>query len=125
VWSVATWILAVAIGALGASAARSAWRARELAARGVLSAHFRWHRRGWTAAVAGVIVSFAAASAAGFAAVAGVDPGQKAALLQANIDATMFAPPFVAAALAQAASGLTLFWLGWRHGHLSREHGGA
>src|SRR5690348_13719026 len=98
-WSAATWRLALATMLLGASAARSAWRAQELASRGRLGAHLRWHRRGYAAAIVGLLFAFASASVGIFADVAGVDPSQKRALLQAGIDTVISRPPFMAASI--------------------------
>ena len=120
-WSAVTWCLTLAIVALGASAARSAWRAPELASRGRLGAHFRWHRRGYAAAIVGILLAFASASVGVFADVAGVDPSQKRALLQGGIDTTISRPAFMAASFAAGLSAISVFWLGWRHGYVSRD----
>jgi hypothetical protein len=123
-WSIATWCLAVAILVLGASAARSAWRAPELASRDRLGAHFRWHRRGWAAAVVGVLAAFVSAIRGTFMASADVDPSRKATFLQAGIDATFSAAPFVATGVAWSLSVIALLWLGMRHGRFSKDREG-
>jgi len=120
-WSAAAWCLAVAVVALGVSAARSAWRARDLASQDRLGTHFRWHRRGWIAAILGNIGVVGSGYVGSFAAVAGADPSRKAAILQAGLDATLYAPPVIAVSAALALSGICLFWLGLRSGYLTRR----
>ena len=120
-WSAVTWCLAAAVVALGVSAARSAWRARELASQDRLGTHFRWHRRGWIAAVVGNIAVVGSGYVGSFADVAAADPSRKAAILQAGIDATLYAPPTIAVSAALGLSGICLFWLGLRNGYMNRR----
>ena len=119
-WSAVTWCMAAAVAALGASAARSAWRARELASQDRLGTHFRWHRRGWIDAVVGNIAVVGSGYVGSFAAVAAAEPSRKAAVLQAGIDATLHAPAGIAFSVALGLSGICLFWLGLRNGYMTR-----
>jgi hypothetical protein len=51
-----------------------------------------------------------------FAEVAGVDPSQKTAVLQASIDTIFARPAFIAAGEASGLSAICVFWLGVRNG---------